>query len=182
MKTLLFLTNGFEEIEALATVDILRRADIDVSTVSITNKRNVIGKNNVEVIADILFEELIIKDVEMLIIPGGPGVSELDKHQGLKELLKKYNSEGKWIAAICAAPTILGKLGILEGKKAICYPGCEVDLKGAFLQEHTVVIDGNNITSKGPGTTFEFALKIVEVLKGKEKSQKVAKGMCYKLK
>lgn len=181
MKTLLFLTDGFEEIEALATVDILRRAGIVVTTVSTTGKVNVVGKNAVEVKADALFEEVFKDDADMLIIPGGPGVANLDKHQGLKELIKEYNQKGKWIAAICAAPTILGKLGLLEEKNAICYPGCENDLTRAKLLDLPVVVDGNIITSKGPGTAFQFAFKIVEILKGKEKAEDVSKGMCYSL-
>lgn len=180
MKTLLFLADGFEEIEAIATVDILRRAGIDVSTVSITQKKNVVGKNGVPVTADSLFEEINASDVDMLIIPGGPGVSLLNQHKELKELVKKYYKENKWIAAICAAPTIFGKMGLLEGKKAICYPGLEGELKGACVQKEAVVVhDGNIITSKGPGTTFEFALKIVEVLKGMDKAHEVAKNMIY---
>ncbi|WP_058485454.1 DJ-1 family glyoxalase III [Defluviitalea phaphyphila] len=180
MNAYLFLAEGFEEIEALATVDILRRAEISVFTVSIINDLKVKGKNGVEVKADILFENLDLQGADMLILPGGPGVSLLHKHEELKNLIKEYNNAGKWIAAICAAPTVLGKLGILEGKKATCYPGCEADLKGALLQNEEVVLDGNIITSKGPGTTFSFAFKIIEVLKGKEKVKEISNGMCYK--
>ena len=167
MKTLLFLTDGFEEIEAIATVDILRRAGIEITTVSTTGKVNVVGKHGIEVKADSLFEEITKKDVEMLILPGGPGVSNLDKHQELKELINKYNKEGRWIAAICAAPIIAGKLGILEGKNAICYPSCEADLKGANIQDSPVVVDGNIITSKDQNC-FSICIKIVEVLKGRK--------------
>lgn len=180
MKTLLFLADGFEEIEALATVDILRRAGIDVTTVSVTNKKTVVGKMGVPVTADTLFEEMNTSDVEMLILPGGPGVSFLDKHEALKNLVKEFHKDNKWIAAICAAPTVFGKMGLLEGRKAVCYPGLEGDLKGACVQDEAVVVhDGNVITSKGPGTTFEFALKIVEVLKGADKAREVAKNMVY---
>jgi len=180
MKTLLFLADGFEEIEALATVDILRRAGIDVTTVSVTNKKTVVGKMGVPVTADTLFEEVNTSDIDMLILPGGPGVSSLDQHEELKSLVKEFHKESKWIAAICAAPTIFGKMGLLEGRKAICYPGLEGDLKGACVQEEAVVVhDGNVITSKGPGTTFEFALKIVDVLKGADKAREVAKNMVY---
>lgn len=180
MKTLLFLADGFEEIEALATVDILRRAAIPLLTVSIKKQKNVVGKHGVPVTADILFEEIDTEDVGMLIIPGGPGVGLLNQHEGLKNLVRQYDRKGKWIAAICAAPTIFGKLGLLEGKKAICYPGLEGDLKGACVSEdEVVVLDGNIITSKGPGTTFDFAFKIVEVLKGLGKVEEVAKSMVY---
>ncbi|MTI59535.1 MAG: DJ-1/PfpI family protein [Firmicutes bacterium] len=180
MSTLLFLAEGFEEIEALATVDILRRADISVFTVSITEEKKVIGKNGVAVIADKVFEEIIDTKADMLILPGGPGVASLNEHQGLKKLIKKYYVQGKWIAAICAAPTILGKLGLLEERKAVCYPGLEKDLKGAIIPEDEVLsLDAKIITSKGPGTTFVFALKIVEVLKGAEVAREVGSGMIY---
>jgi len=169
MKVCLHLANGFEEIEAMSVVDILRRADIEVEMVSIMGIREVMGAHQIQVMADSLFENVDYKDVDMMILPGGGlGTKNLGEHIGLKEQIMKQAQAGKWIAAICAAPMVLGKLDLLQGKKATCYPGCEAELRGAELTKDRVVLDGNIITSRGPGTTFDFSLKIVEVLKGKE--------------
>ncbi|NLK21021.1 MAG: DJ-1/PfpI family protein [Epulopiscium sp.] len=181
MTAFLFLADGFEEIEALGTVDILRRAEINISTVSVTKNIKVKGRSKIEVMADALFEDIDMDGADILILPGGAGVSILDIHEDLKNMIKKHNDKNKWIAAICAAPTILGGMGLLEAKGAVCYPGCEGDLKGAVLKEEEVIVDGHIITSKGPGTTFLFALKIIEMLKGIKKAKEVAKDMCYSL-
>src|SRR5690554_5392236 len=118
-KVALFLANGFEEIEALGTVDILRRAQIPVITVSITDDKVVTGAHNVPVTADAIFSETDFKDIEILVLPGGmPGAKHLNEHEGLKKLIAEYNSKGKQIGAICAAPMVLGGLGILDGKRA----------------------------------------------------------------
>lgn len=173
MKTLLFLTDGFEEIEALATVDILRRADIDVTTVSLTGKAVVMGGHNVGVTADVLFEQADFDSAEMLIIPGG--TTAFDEHDGLKSRLQAHADKSKPLAAICAAPMVLGGLGLLEGKKATCYPGFEQYLKGADLQEGAaVVVDGNITTGRGPGLALVFALQLVEILAGKAKRDEIA--------
>ncbi|MDP4181401.1 MAG: DJ-1/PfpI family protein [Bacillota bacterium] len=167
MKVYLFLTDGFEEIEAICVVDILRRAGIDAVTVSITGKKAVTGSHNIKIEADHLMEECDFKDGAMLVIPGGPGAGNFSEHSRFIDLLNKYSSEDKWIASICAAPTILGKIGLLKDKKAVCYPGMECDLKGAKVDMSSrVVVDGKFITSRGPGTTFDFALQIVERLAG----------------
>ena len=116
------------------------------------------------IIADVLFEDVDYSDIAMIILPGGgQGTKNMGEHAGLKAQITKLYMNGKWIAAICAAPTILGKLRLLEGKSGTCYPGCEPELKGA-----SVIVDGNISTSRGPGTSFDFALKIVEVFKGVE--------------
>lgn len=180
MKTaFVFLITGFEEIEALATVDILRRGDVDVKTVSLTESRTVVASHNVSVIADLLFEEARGTEVDMLILPGGtPAYSE---HEGVKTLIEEYNRNKKQIAAICASPMVFGILGLLKGKKATCYPGFEKYLDGAVLQEGTaVVVDGNITTGHGPGLTIDFALQLLETLEGKTKRDEVAKGLLVK--
>ncbi|MBC8015542.1 MAG: DJ-1/PfpI family protein [Sporomusaceae bacterium] len=179
MKVYLQLADGFEEIEAISTVDILRRADIEVQMVSIMDKKEVVGAHNITVVADILFENADYTDVGMIILPGGGGgTQKMAEHAGLKQQITKQAMEGKWIAAICAAPTILGKLGLLEGKSAACYPGCESQLTGANVSTSPrVIVDGRIITSRGPGTSFEFGLKIVEVLKGLELANRLKEQM-----
>lgn len=176
MKALLFLTDGFEEIEALSTVDILRRADIDVQTVSLTSNNEVNGGHQVTVTADTLFEQADFTTAEMLIVPGG--TTAFDEHQGLKEKIKSHHDKNKPLAAICAAPMVLGGLGLLEGRKATCYPGFEKYLTGAEVQQgHAVVVDGNIITGRGPGLAIEFALQLVETLAGQTKRQAISEQL-----
>ena len=177
-KVALFLANGFEEIEALGTVDILRRAQIPVITVSITDDKVVTGAHNVPVTADAIFSETDFKDIEILVLPGGmPGAKHLNEHEGLKKLIAEYNSKGKQIGAICAAPMVLGGLGILDGKKATTYPGFEPELIGAKVTGENVVIDGNITTGKGPGLVFEFALRLVEQIAGLQARRGVQEGL-----
>lgn len=167
---LIYLADGFEEIEAISVVDTLRRADINIQMVSIMGRREVIGAHNITVIADVLYESVEYSDVDMIILPGGlQGTQTMGKHVGLNEQLLIAVEQGKWVAAICAAPTILGKLGVLKGRSATCYPGNEQHLVGADINvPDSTIIDGNIITSRGPGTSLHFALTIVEVLKGSE--------------
>jgi 4-methyl-5(b-hydroxyethyl)-thiazole monophosphate biosynthesis len=177
----LFLDNGFEEIEAITTIDLLRRANIALTTVSITGNPMVLGAHNIAVEADGLIERIDFSDAEMLILPGGqPGVKNLDAHDGLKSLLERYAGEGRLLAAICAAPTIFGALGILKGKKATCYPGLEDQLTGAYVvTDQRVVTDGNITTSRGAGTSVSFALRLIEILKDTDAAAKVAAGIVY---
>ncbi|SHE28988.1 DJ-1 family glyoxalase III [Alkalibacter saccharofermentans] len=178
MKAAIFLAEGFEEIEALATVDVLRRGGISVKTVSVTEKFDVEGAHGITVLADILFEDTDFHGVDILILPGGmPGTRNLEKHKGLIELIKKFHNDKKWIAAICAAPKILGKLGLLKGQIATCYPGFEKDLEGAILSDESVVLSSNLITSRGAGTAVLFGLKLVEVLKNKETADELKEKM-----
>lgn len=173
------LADGFEEIEALAFVDILRRSDIDVETVSIYNHKNVAGSHGIEVVAD-----KMIGDTEGLVdgivLPGGiPGTYNLQKCDKLIEMLAYHNENKKYVAAICAAPSVLGEMGILEGKKATCYPSFESKLIGSVFSNEKVVVDKNIITSRGAGTAHEFAFKIVELIKGKEASEQLRSAMLY---
>ena len=180
MKVFAFLADGFEETEAVTTIDVLRRAEINVITVSISNSKTVTGAHGIPVIADVLFAETDFSTADLLFLPGGmPGTKHLGEHEGLKQLLLHQVNSGKKIAAICAAPTVLAKIGILDNKEAICYPGFESDLTNAVISTKTVVKSGNVITGKGPGVTIPFALKVVEELKGKAVADKIASDFCF---
>ena len=174
------LADGFEEIEALTTVDLLRRAEIETETVSVTGHLIVAGSHGIKVVADILFEDAVYTDCEMIVLPGGmPGAANLDAHEGLREKIYSFNKQGKWLAAICAAPIVFGHMGVLKGRKATCYPSFESNLEGAECVEDQVVSDQSVITSRGPATAMAFALKIVEELKGKEAADKLAASLLY---
>ena len=152
VKVYLFLANGFEEIEGLTVVDLLRRANIEIVMVSITGDLYVTGSHQITTKADVLFEKADYSDADMLVLPGGmPGTKYLSEHRGLDELLKQFFGKGKKLSAICAAPSVLGAKGILKGKHATCYPGFEEALDGAIVTNEAVVIDENIITSKGMG-------------------------------
>lgn len=170
-KILLFLAFGFEETEAVTIIDVLRRADLEVTTVSITGFHKVTGAHHISVEADRLFEEANFASADMIILPGGmPGTSNLLAHDGLKNQLISYYEEGKTIGAICAAPMILGELGFLKGRKAVCYPGFESKLTGATVLNRPFALDGNIITGRGVGTALEFSLEIVRMFQGKEEA------------
>lgn len=169
------LADGFEEVEAVTTIDLLRRANLDVTTVSIMGRKQVFGAHNITIEADTLFEDVNYDDCEMMVLPGGGGGSNnLDKHEGVVSNLKHFNLNGKWIAAICAAPMVFGHHGIFNGQKATIYKGMEAELKGAVYVDEKVVVDGHIITSQGPATAMVFALKIIELLKGKEEAETIA--------
>lgn len=179
MKAYVFLANGFEEVEAIAPVDIFRRANIEVVTVSISNNKEVTGAHGVSVIADSLFSEIDFNGDFLIFLPGGmPGTKNLDAHEGLKNLINMQVKAGSPIAAICAAPSILGKMGLLEGKEAICYPGFENQLLGARISENKIVKSGVVSTAKGAGVAIQFALKLVEDLKGKAEADRIANSIC----
>jgi 4-methyl-5(b-hydroxyethyl)-thiazole monophosphate biosynthesis len=179
MKTLLlFLAPGFEEIEAISILDVLRRANLNIISVSITGDLRVTGAHGISIEADKLYPEVELSDSDMLILPGGmPGAKNLNVHEGLKNALKNFARENKPLAAICAAPMILGQLGILAGKEAICYPGYETHLAGARLSKHSVVQDGNIITANGPAAAIKFALQIVSFFSGNDVSGQIGKDM-----
>ncbi|WP_294629209.1 DJ-1 family glyoxalase III [uncultured Bacteroides sp.] len=176
-----FFADGFEEIEALATVDILRRVGLNVKIVSVTPGEIVVGAHDVSVLCDVNFENCDFSDAGLLFLPGGmPGAATLDGHEGLRKLLLAFAGEEKPVAAICAAPMVLGKLGLLKGRKATCYPGFEQYLEGAECVKEHAVRDGNIITGMGPGAVTEFALAIVDLLAGKEKVDELVEAMCIK--
>lgn len=179
-KTVIFLAEGFEEIEALTVVDLLRRAGIDITTASVTDAKSVTGSHNITVIADALFNEIDFDSTDMLILPGGmPGTTNLDNCAPLKEQIKRFNDEGRMLAAICAAPTVYGKMGLLQGKKATCFPGRESDLLGADVQTTETVKDGNFITSRGMGTAISFGLAIISHFQGADAADEMAKKIVY---
>lgn len=177
-KVYVFLAEGFEEIEAVTIIDVLRRAAIETCTVSITGKLKVLGAHAIAIEADVLFEDANFKDGKMLVLPGGmPGTRNLEAFIPLNKLIQEYYKTGKFVAAICAAPLILGKMLLLRNEEATCYPGFEENLEGAVLSKQRVVRSGKMITSKGPGTAIEFALKLVESLKDEEAAAKLAKAL-----
>ena len=179
MKTIcVFLADGFEEVEALTVVDVLRRIGISVETVSIMKSKTVMGAHDVPIVADKLFEDIKQDNVEMIVLPGGmPGATNLDSHVGLSKLIKEFAESAKPLSAICAAPMVLGKRGILNNKKATCYPGFEKFLHGAAYTNALVQKDGNIITGKGPGAAMDFAFTIAEQYVGLAKVKEVRKGM-----
>ena len=179
-KVYVFFANGFEEIEALTVVDLLRRENVETVMVSIMPDKTVLGAHNIPVIADGLFEDYKYSDGDMLVLPGGmPGTNNLMAHEGLRDELFVYRDANKYMAAICAAPSVLGMNGMLRGKKATCYPGVEDKLLGAEVTPIGVVTDGNIITGKGMGTAIDFAAAIIEALCGEEAAQKVLKAIQY---
>lgn len=179
MKTIfVFLAEGFEEIEALAPIDILRRAGLAVKTVSVMEEQVVAGAHGVPVVADVMFDEINPEDAEMILLPGGlPGATNLDAHEGLGQMILDFAEAAKPLAAICAAPLVFGNRGLLNGKKATCYPGFETYLQGAEYTAALVEKDGNFITGKGPGAAMEFAFAIVEKYCGIDKVKELKQGM-----
>lgn len=174
-----FFADGFEEMEALASVDILRRADITVQTVSVTDSLTVTGAHNVPIVCDVLINEHDFSDAILVLLPGGlPGATTLNECEPLKQLIVTMAAEGKAVAAICAAPMVLGGLGLLAGRKATCYPGFDVYLKGATYTGHMTEVDGNFITGKGPGAAICFALTVVDYLLGADKVAELKQAMC----
>ncbi len=179
-KVYVFLADGFEEIEGLTVVDLLRRAKIETEMVSVMEKKHVTGSHGIVVTADSMFADNDYADAELLVLPGGmPGTLNLGNHEGLCELLKKHYGEDKKIAAICAAPSVFGQLGFLNGRIATCYPGFESKLEGAIVCSTKVAVDGNVTTAKAMGSAIDFALKLIELLAGLEKAQEIREGIVY---
>ncbi|MDA3930407.1 MAG: DJ-1/PfpI family protein [Prolixibacteraceae bacterium] len=177
-KILVHLAEGFEEMEALIPVDIWRRAGFDVETISISKKLEVNGAHKIKVVADKLFIETNYDNADMLFLPGGmPGATNLDKHEGLRDKILALNDKDIKIGAICAAPLILGHNRLLVGKKSTCFPGFENELIGAEYTANPIETEGNIITGKGAGVTFEFALEIVKQFKGENFATELAAKM-----
>ena len=164
-KAYIFLADGFEEIEGLTVVDILRRAGVEIQMVSIMGRKELTGSHGIPVVADAVFEEVDFSDGTLFVLPGGmPGTKRLAAHGGLAALLKEKNAEGKRLAAICAAPSVLGGLGLLEGRRAACYPGFEGALTGAKLTGAGVVTDGNITTARGLGYALDLGIELASLL------------------
>lgn len=173
-----FLADGFEEIEAIAPIDILRRCAINVVSVSLNDTNEVCGTHKIKFIADTTIACCNFDDAKAIVLPGGlPGADNLENNEILIKEIKKAADSGKIVAAICAAPKILGKMGLTNGKNATCYPGFENELVGAKYTDCKVVQDENIITACGPGAAFDFAFKLCEALGYSAEAEKVKKGM-----
>ncbi|MCI8441120.1 MAG: DJ-1/PfpI family protein [Provencibacterium sp.] len=171
---ILFLADGFEEAEALVPLDLLRRAGADVKTVSIADEKTVTGSHGIPVVCDLAGRELITEGLEMIVLPGGmPGTKNLMRSPLVARYLETAAGRGLYIAAICAAPSVLGKLGLLRGKRATCFPGFEEELSGAVFTGAPVEWDGRFITAKGMGVALEFGLTLVEALKGSDEAARI---------
>lgn len=174
------MADGFEEIEGLCVVDILKRALIDVDMVSISDSLTVTGAHGIKITADKLIDEVDFDKGDMIVLPGGmPGTTNLGNCKKLVDNIIKYNKQDKMLAAICAAPSVLGVNGILAGKTATCYPGFEDKLIDACVTNTKVVKSKNVITSRGMGTAIDFGLCIVEYYMGKGKAKELASGIQY---
>ncbi len=170
----LFLADGFEEIEALTPIDMLRRAKIEVTSVSVNETCSVKGAQGIEVFADKTIAEVTPENIDAVILPGGlPGADNLRLNNTVQKFIDIAVKEEKLVCAICAAPRILGEKGLLNGKKAICYPGFEQYLTGAEIVDCGCVRDGNIITSKGMGKAFDFSCAIIEALSDKQTAEKI---------
>ena len=182
-KVYVFLANGFEDVEALIPVDVLRRGGVDVVTVSIDSDNQVVeSAHGVQMVADLLFDDCDFSDADLLLLPGGmPGASNLYEHQGVCEAVLAQTEAGKKIAAICAAPAVvLAQLGVLDGKQATCYPGFERMLTKTRYTADLVTVDGNVTTAEGPAAAFPFAYELLAQLVSKDVSDQIAEGMRFK--
>ena len=179
-KIAVFLAEGFEEIEALTVADLCRRAGMKVIMAAVGNTRMVEGSHGICVKADGLFEDVDFDSLDMLVLPGGmPGTRNLEAHEGLMEQVDRFYNEGKFVAAICAAPSILGHRGIVKGRRACCYPGYEEHMDGAEVVYEPAVIDGNVITGRGMGCAVSFALAIISHFCGQDKAAELAEAIVY---
>lgn len=179
-KVSVFLADGFEEIEGLTVVDLLRRAGVEVTTVSITGDDTIHGAHGINVQADKLFEEMNFEGQDMLVLPGGmPGTLNLGAFKGLEGVLNKFYNQKKYLAAICAAPSVFGKYGFLKGRKATAYPGFEEQLIGAECVTDEVAVDEFVITSRGMGTAIPFSLTLIGLLISTEKADEIGKSIIY---
>ncbi|MDR1559060.1 MAG: DJ-1/PfpI family protein [Clostridiales bacterium] len=173
MNAAVFFVNGFEETEAVTPIDVLRRGNIDVTLVSLEENSLVTGSHGITLVTEKMFSDIASKDFDMLILPGGPGTALYKEHPQFLEYLTAHYKEGKKIAAICAAPSVFGMLGFLEGRRAVCYAGYEPELKGSVIGENPVETDGNVITSRSAATALLFGFALLEALAGKDAADKV---------
>lgn len=181
-KVAVFFGTGYEEIEALTVVDILRRAGIETEMVSITGEKTVASSHQITVAMDKVLREVDFEALDMIVLPGGmPGTKNLEACEPLMEQVDAFVAGGKMVAAICAAPSILGHRGFLKGKDACSYPSFESHLEGANVLKQPAVTDGNIITGRGMGAAVPFALAILEKLAGKEVAQKMAETIVYSI-
>ena len=176
-----FFAEGYEEIEALTVVDVCRRCGIEIDMVSITEEKQVRGAHGIFVEMDRTYAQADFEQYDMLVLPGGgDGTKNLEACGPLMEQVDAFGAAGKYVAAICAAPSILGHRGILKGKRACCYPGFESHLTGAQIVKEPAAVDGNVITSRGMGTAIDFALEIAAAFCGREKAEELAQAIVYR--
>lgn len=177
----ILLGNGFETVEALCPCDLMRRAGIEVALVALTSEKVVVSGQNVPVVADLTLDQVDLNQAELVMLPGGlGGVAEILNTPKALELVRQAAAAGKWVAAICAAPTVLAKLGLLEGREATVYPGMEDQMAGARTEPgRHVVQDGTILTGEAAGSSFDFGLKLIEVLRGSEVLEQVRAGVHY---
>lgn len=179
-KTGIFMAEGCEEIEGLTVVDILRRAGLETEMISISATDSVTGSHGITFHTDSIFENVNFESFDAIVLPGGmPGTLNLGEHEGVGRIIREFAENGKLVAAICAAPSVLGAAGILQNRHAACHPGFEPKLTGAITSEDTVVTDGNIITSRGMGTAIDFALAIVKYLKDEETVNDLKQKLVY---
>ena len=179
-KVYIFLADGFEDVEGLTVVDLLRRAEVDISTVSIKDTRQITTSRGITLFTDCKFMETDFSNADMLVIPGGmPGTRYLAAYEPLLELFRAFYNEGGKVAAICAAPTIFSALGFLKERKATCYPGMADQLDCGEYLEDPVVTDGNVTTSRGVGTAIPFALSLISQLVSEEKAAEIGRSIVF---
>ena len=177
MKVVVFFATGYEEVEALSVVDVLRRGSVEAIMAGVDGEE-VTSARGITIKMDQTIDKIDYDKVDMLVIPGGiQGVNNVYASTRVKEEVLRFKREGKWLGAICAGPGVLGKWGVLEGEKAVCYPGFEKELMGATVSLERVVVSNRVITGIGAGASFAFALKLLEVLMGSEVSQRIKEGM-----
>lgn len=182
MKAVVFLADGFEECEALITVDILRRAGVETVMASVMDRRQVESSRSIKVIADAMAADVDFEPVDLIVLPGGRlGTENMGKSDIVVEKCREFAAaEGKYLAAICAAPSLPASLGLLEGKQATCHPDFEAHMAGAALTGKSVAVDGNIVTGQGLGATFDFAFTLADMLVGNEITQQIKKAICYR--
>ena len=179
-KVYIFLADGFEDIEGLTVVDLMRRAGIDIQTISIKETKEVTTAHGISMLTDGTFGEKDFSDADMLVLPGGmPGTRYLAAYKPLTDLLESFYNKGGKVAAICAAPSIFAQLGFLKGRKATSYPSFMDKLEGAVTTEEPVAVDGNVTTSRGLGTAIDFALSLIGQLEGMEKAKEIGESIVY---
>ncbi len=179
-KAYMFLADGSEEIESLIPVDVFRRGGVEIKTVSINGSEYIKASHGVEIKADLKFEDADLSDADLLMLPGGlPGATNLNAHEGVRQALLRQYESGKLVAAICAAPMVLGSLGIVNGKRATCYPGFEKYLDGAEYTRELCTVDGNVVTGEGPAATLPYAYTLLRMLTSEQTAHSVAEGMMF---
>ena len=179
-KVCVFLADGFEEIEGLCVVDVLRRAGVETVTVSVMGRKQITGSHDIMIEADTVFEETDMTNADMIVLPGGmPGTLNLKAHEGLRELILSFDREKKYLAAICAAPVIFSDLGLLRGKRACAYPSFEKELECGQVMRAPTVTDGHITTGRGMGAAIPFALKLTEILCGQDKAEEIGEAIVF---